>query len=221
MITDNSLKTALFDWRHHHAVVKFGNLVVRRLGAKLLISDEIIERLVTCAHSEIRLSTVEHLITETKWRKDWAEEFGESLLKVIHSHFPQLKALAIATPTSDTGTAQPDVIQSADQNNGKRKYRCSKCKGEGHIGVFVSFIINSTQYQTDRTSFKAQIATAQSVSQNEQKYFMPLYRLYHCLLPLKQICQYHLPHTHTHTHIHNHNIQPFLSSSLTLLAHPL
>ena len=122
--------------------MKFGNLVVRRLGAKLLISDEIIEHLVTCAHSEIRLSTIEHLITETKWRKDWAKEFGELLLKVIHSHFPQL---TIAPPTSDSGTAQLDIIQSADQNNGKQKYHCSKFKGKGHIGVFVSSI-NSIQY---------------------------------------------------------------------------
>jgi ATP-dependent DNA helicase RecQ len=34
--TSNNLKTAIFDWRRRHAIEKFGNLVVHRLGAKLL-----------------------------------------------------------------------------------------------------------------------------------------------------------------------------------------
>jgi hypothetical protein len=129
--TSNNLKTAIFDWWRRHAIEKFGNLVVRRLGAKLLISDEIVERLIACAHSQTRLSTIEHLITETKWRRDWAEELGESLLKIVHSHFPQL---AIATSTSEA-----DAIQLPDQNvnSGKRKSRCSKCKAEGHISMFI------------------------------------------------------------------------------------
>ena len=133
--TSNNLKTAIFDWRRRHAIEKFGNLVVRRLGAKLLISDEIVEHLIACAHSQTRLSTIEHLITETKWRRDWAEEFGESLLKIIHSHFPHL---AIATSTSDM-TPVADVAQPPvqDGNNGKRKSRCSKCKSEGHISMFI------------------------------------------------------------------------------------
>jgi hypothetical protein len=133
--TSNNLKTAILDWRRRHATKKFGNLVVRRLGAKLLISDEIVERLIACAHSQTRLSTIEHLITETKWRRDWAEELGESLLKIIHSHFPQL---AIAAETSDV--APLAVVQLPDQNvnnTSKRKSRCSKCKAEGHISTFI------------------------------------------------------------------------------------
>jgi hypothetical protein len=125
--TSNNLKMAIFDWRRQHATEKFGNLVVRRLGVKLLISDEIIERLIACVHSQTRLSNIEHLITETKWRRDWAEELGESLLKIIHSHFPQL---AIAPSTSDVA---PPVVG----HNGKRKPRCSKCKVEGHISTFI------------------------------------------------------------------------------------
>jgi hypothetical protein len=134
--TSNNLKTAIFDWWRRHAIEKFGNLVVRRLGAKLLISDEIVEPLIACAHSQTRLSTIEHLITETKWRRDWAEELDESLLKIIHSYFPQL---AIATSPSDM-TPLADVVQLPDQNvnNGKRKSRCSKCKAEGHISMFAS-----------------------------------------------------------------------------------
>jgi hypothetical protein len=114
MVMGNDLKTALFDWQRQHAVAKFGNLVVRRLGAKLLISDEIVEHLVTCAHSGTQLSNIDHLITETKWRRDWAKEFGESLLKIIHSHFPQL-----ATAPSTSDVAQSDIIHLGNQNNGK------------------------------------------------------------------------------------------------------
>ncbi|KAF8220701.1 hypothetical protein L208DRAFT_1062421, partial [Tricholoma matsutake] len=125
--TSNNLKMEIFDWRRRHATEKFRNLVVHRLGAKLLISDEIVEHFIACAHSQTRLLTIEHLIMETKWRRDWAEELGESL-KIIHSHFPQL---VIAASTSD-------VVQLPDQNvnNGKQKSQCSKCKAEGHISTF-------------------------------------------------------------------------------------
>ncbi|KAF8237301.1 hypothetical protein L208DRAFT_1248251 [Tricholoma matsutake] len=125
----NNLKMEIFDWRCQHATEKFGNLVVCRLGAKLLISNEIVKCLIACAHSQTWLSTIEHLIMETKWRRDWAEELGESLLKIIHSHFPQL---VIAASTSD-------VIQLPDQNvkNGKQKSQCSKYKAEGHISMFI------------------------------------------------------------------------------------
>ena len=132
--TSNSLKMAIFDWRRQHAIEKFGNLVVRRLGAKLLISDEIVERLVTCAHSQTRLSTIEHLITETKWRRDWAEEFGESLLKIIYSHYPQLVP---ATSTLADVVQLPASDQNVNTSTGKRKSQCSKCKAEGHISMSI------------------------------------------------------------------------------------
>jgi len=77
--TSNNLKTAILDWWHRHATEKFGNIVVCQLGAKLLISNEIVECLIVCVHSQTWLSTIEHLITETKWRRDWAEN------SVLHS----------------------------------------------------------------------------------------------------------------------------------------
>ena len=64
--TSNNLKMAIFNWQCQHAIEKFRNLVVHRLGAKLIISDEIIKCLIACAHSQTWLSTIEHLIMKTK-----------------------------------------------------------------------------------------------------------------------------------------------------------
>ncbi|RDB20670.1 ATP-dependent DNA helicase RecQ [Hypsizygus marmoreus] len=124
---DHNLKTALFDWRRQHAVAKFGQVVVRRLGAKMLISDKIVERLVICAHAQ-KLPTVNDIVKETGWKRDWADELGESLLAVIHSYFPP--------PAAASSSSAPGVEQVM-----KRKPpKCSKCKAEGHI-IIVLFVL--------------------------------------------------------------------------------
>jgi len=41
---------------------------------------------VDCAHFS-KLHTIPQLIKETSWQEDWATEFGESLLSVVHQHY--------------------------------------------------------------------------------------------------------------------------------------
>ena len=47
--TCKDLRHALFNWRRDHATTMFGESVVERLGAKLLLPDEVVERLVACS----------------------------------------------------------------------------------------------------------------------------------------------------------------------------
>ncbi|GLB39302.1 hypothetical protein LshimejAT787_0604640 [Lyophyllum shimeji] len=137
--TDRSLKTAILDWRQQQAVKKFGCLFVRRLGAKFLISDEIVDHLVACAHARKPLSNVEQLYQQTKWRREWIEELGTSLLKVIHTFFPQAVASTSAASTpaaATTSTAPSDAPPedpAPDKIGVKRKKRCGNCGMEGHI----------------------------------------------------------------------------------------
>ncbi|KAF8054648.1 hypothetical protein FPV67DRAFT_1460618 [Lyophyllum atratum] len=50
--THYAFKRAIFDWRKERAVAKFGELVVRRLGAKMLSADELVDRIVECAPAQ-------------------------------------------------------------------------------------------------------------------------------------------------------------------------
>ena len=84
---DLELKIALLDWRDKNALIKFRVPVIRTMGSKILLSDQIIARIVECAHVG-KMKTVLQLAQETGWRKDWAEELGESLLDVVQTYYP-------------------------------------------------------------------------------------------------------------------------------------
>ena len=81
------LQIDLFDWRDDKAIIKFPPAHVEDFGGGLLLSDQHIQRILQCA-SCYKLLNVEALLKETHWRKDWGDELGESLLSVIHKHYP-------------------------------------------------------------------------------------------------------------------------------------
>jgi hypothetical protein len=115
------LQVDLFDWRDEKAITKFPQAHVKDFGGGLLLSDQHIQHILQCASCH-KLSNIEALLKETHWRKDWADELGESLLSVIHKHYP-LPSL----PTEPT----------AGPSNGPRgPMKCSKCHEIGHNGKF-------------------------------------------------------------------------------------
>jgi hypothetical protein len=95
---DYNLKAALIQWRRETAVQKLGTAVIRTYGAKVFISDQIIECLVVCAHAH-KLVGVEDITRETGWRKDQAEIYGSAILEIIHTHTP-LPVPAVPPPTA-------------------------------------------------------------------------------------------------------------------------
>jgi hypothetical protein len=87
-----------------------------------LLSDQHVERILQCAASQ-KLPNVEALVKETHWRRDWAEELGESLLSVVHKHYPPP---SLPTPSTET---------AARPSKGRRgQMKCSKCHETGHNG---------------------------------------------------------------------------------------
>lgn len=118
---DCNLQTALLDWREEKALVKFPKAAVRDLGASILLSDEILNRIVECAHAK-KLSSPADLYKETKWRKDWVEEFGESLLALVCHYYP---------PPPTTSNTSTDTRPSAVSRRAPAK--CGACGATGHI----------------------------------------------------------------------------------------
>lgn len=121
--TDYNLKTALFDWRDENALVKFNPSVIDTLGSGLLLSDEIILRIIDCAQA-FKLTTIADLIKETGWREDWAEELGGSLLSVVHKYRP---------------LPQPPEVSEAGSSKKRSIITCSACGGRGHNSKFITF----------------------------------------------------------------------------------
>jgi hypothetical protein len=134
---DHALKAALVRWRRETSLQKLGTAVVRTYGAKVFISDQIIERLVVCAHAH-KLAGVDDIVKETGWRKDRAEEYGDALLKIIHAHTPLPVPPSTAPPTGADNTSRAaQVIPDAGLTTRKRRpAKCSKCHQEGHISMY-------------------------------------------------------------------------------------
>ncbi|KAF4569523.1 hypothetical protein EYR36_009316 [Pleurotus pulmonarius] len=64
---DHDLKNALIAWRKDKAPLILGNLAFRRFGVQPFLSNEIIQRIVDCAHMR-KIQTVKDLAKETRWR---------------------------------------------------------------------------------------------------------------------------------------------------------
>ena len=114
---DYTLQTALFDWRDEQAAARFNLSVLETFGSGLLLSDEIITRIVDCAQAS-KLFTIPHLIKETGWREDWANELGDSLLSVVRRH-------------------QPTVAVDSEPSTSRKRgtVTCSACGTKGHISM--------------------------------------------------------------------------------------
>lgn len=99
----------------------FAESVVETLGAKLLVPDEVVERLVACSQA-FKITTVSDITKETGWTNEdnWVEELGESLLAILHEHFPL--PLPEIPVTTENGTPPA-----------KQKGSCTACGATDHI----------------------------------------------------------------------------------------
>ena len=111
---DLQLRDALRKWRDEKAPLKFPAAFIQNFGAKVFISDDLIARIVLCAHAG-KLTSKSNIQKETKWRPDLIEEFGDSLLSVVHRYYP----------TKDTSSAP-----SARRRPGP--ITCGACGEQGH-----------------------------------------------------------------------------------------
>ena len=130
---DKDLKTALLNWRREQAITKFGNVLVRTYGPNIFMSDEIVERIVICVHGD-KLKTATHISKETHWCEDRVHDHAESLLALI-------KTYSIIPPGSTSASTSMQESSSASPSVQKQRRsppKCSKCRQEGHIGVFIS-----------------------------------------------------------------------------------
>ncbi|KAF8168693.1 P-loop containing nucleoside triphosphate hydrolase protein [Pholiota molesta] len=113
---DFDLKDALKEWRRRTAFHKFNASTVRTLGVRILMSDNILARIVDCAHAG-KLTSIEDLSKESGLAKDRINEYGEELVKLILVYHP-LPAPPTAVTDNPTRKRAPP--------------RCRACLNVGH-----------------------------------------------------------------------------------------
>lgn len=150
--TSRQLQIDLFNWCDENTNTKFSQAHVEDFGGGLLLSDQHVERILQCAASQ-KLPNIEALIRETHWRRDWAEELGESLLSVVHKNYPPP---SLPTPLTET---------AACPSRGRRgQMKCSKCHETGHNGKHPSLICKTLLMYS-----KPPIVHVQRMSRNENR----------------------------------------------------
>jgi hypothetical protein len=131
------LKATLLNWRREQAITRFGNVLVRTYGPNLFMSDEIVERIIVCAHWD-KLKTAAHILKETHWCEDWVDDYADSLLALIKTYSIPLSASTSVRESTLSSSATPNV-----QKQRRAPPRCSRCKQEGHIGMFICWPFRS------------------------------------------------------------------------------
>jgi len=129
------LRLALFKWRDANALEMFPEATIREFGSDLFLSNDLVGRIVDCAHAG-KLSTCEDLYKETKWQRDWVDEFGTSLLAVVGT-FSTLQ------PKSTSVGSTPEAAPSTSTTRQQRI--CSACGKPGHNskqGIYMSVGFN-------------------------------------------------------------------------------
>ena len=129
---EHDFKAALSEWRSEKAMDKLGETDFLEYGVILFMSDEIFHRLVDCFHYG-KISTVESIRKETRWRQDLTDTYGPSLITLIHRFNHKTTP---TLPQNEAAREAPALIPSTSSGNARSskagKTRCSACKQLGH-----------------------------------------------------------------------------------------
>jgi hypothetical protein len=115
---DKHLRDELWVWRQEKAILKFGRCFYEDHGACVFMDDDVIERIIVCAHHK-KIIKADDIRRETLWPNQvkWIVELFPSLLELIHKYSP---------PPPPGPPADSAVLAVAGR-------QCSACQQFGHI----------------------------------------------------------------------------------------
>lgn len=124
---------ALEDWREQKTRETHGESHLMDIGPSLVMPDEVLDRIVACAHY-LKIKSVEDLKRETHWSK--TNQFGIEVISLIHHIIPVPTASAVLTTTPLQPRSIPQTLTSLPEvslsNLALKKHKCSACGVEGH-----------------------------------------------------------------------------------------
>lgn len=101
-----SLAQVLNAWRQNVAIERYGLAVFREVGSDLVLPDQLLERLVDCAHWG-KIRTIEDLQREVDW--GLVDELGPTVVNLINTVSPPLpraRATRMAPPHPSRSTVR-------------------------------------------------------------------------------------------------------------------
>lgn len=101
-----SLAQVLNAWRQNVAIERYGLAVFREVGSDLVLPDQLLERLVDCAHWG-KIRTIEDLRREVDW--GLVDELGPTVVNLINTVSPPLpraRATRMAPPHPSRSTVR-------------------------------------------------------------------------------------------------------------------
>ncbi|KAK7692968.1 hypothetical protein QCA50_004609 [Cerrena zonata] len=135
---DQSFQLALFEWREEKALEKLGVFDYEEYGVVLFMSDEILQRLIDCFHYR-KLSTLDSIKKETRWRNDLIDTYGPSILALVHKEEATLLASSSdqvsgpsVQPSASSSTPQSSLNTPLSGTKPTKSRVCSACKQPGH-----------------------------------------------------------------------------------------
>ncbi|KAK7015675.1 hypothetical protein R3P38DRAFT_2543472, partial [Favolaschia claudopus] len=123
---DMKLGDALHEFRRDATRRKFSRAVLKNSGPGVVMSNEVLQRIVDCAHW-YKVQTIEHLEKETRWAG--AAEFGADVLALIDTYSPR----PVAPQPDSTPLATHDSNGASSSVGTLRSRKCSKCGALDHI----------------------------------------------------------------------------------------
>lgn len=136
-----NLRDALHEFRRDATVKKFSRAVLKNSGPGVVMSNEILQRVVDCAHFH-KIESREQLERETRWAG--AGEFGDEIVDLISKHRPK------PPPTAD----ELNEGDSSSSSRVVKSRKCSKCGALDHIckvlPPFYPFVINTPSVASNR-----------------------------------------------------------------------
>ncbi|KAJ7231791.1 P-loop containing nucleoside triphosphate hydrolase protein [Mycena rebaudengoi] len=124
---DMTLRDALHGFRLAATIAKFGHAVLKNNGPGMVLSNEVLQRIVDCAH-QYKIQSTEQLMKETRWAG--TGEFGAEVLELINIHRPIPKAPD--PPAAAPLVARDDNILATPSLKPFQGRKCSKCGVAGH-----------------------------------------------------------------------------------------
>ncbi|KAF8219277.1 hypothetical protein L208DRAFT_1341853, partial [Tricholoma matsutake] len=143
---DHQLREALDNWWEKATAARYGWAHLHDLGPTLIMPNEVLNRIIDCAHYH-KINSTSELKNETRW--DEIEQCGDEVLEIIQCLRPQVSAASpltttplrtLPTPirpsTPALNLASPNLPTSTTTAN-HSKSRCSTCGLVGHNGKFM------------------------------------------------------------------------------------
>ncbi|KAF7371520.1 P-loop containing nucleoside triphosphate hydrolase protein [Mycena venus] len=147
---DMNLRDALHEFRRAATIKKFSRAVLKNSGPGVVMSNEMLQRIVDCAHF-YKIESREQLDKETRWAG--TTEFGDEVITLIQEHCP--KPLAPVESDSTPLAARNDnTVASSATTKVVKPRKCSKCGSSGHIASNKKCLLHP-QYQPEQSTTEA------------------------------------------------------------------